>query len=167
MDAKNADKELEALRAIKEALSPLDQPAVRRVLQWASARFLEANLQDALDQESAGADETAALTEFTDPADLFEKANPRSAREKALVIGYWLQYCQGAAEFEAQQVNKHLKNLGHRISNITSALGRLMKTRPQLVVQTKKAGTTKQARKKYKVTEAGKRVVEDMLKENE
>jgi DNA-binding PadR family transcriptional regulator len=38
-----------------------------------------------------------------------------------------------------------------------------MDEKPQLVVQLKKSGSTQQARKQYKVTEAGKAAVQRML----
>jgi DNA-binding PadR family transcriptional regulator len=56
-----------------------------------------------------------------------------------------------------------MKHLGHGVKNITSALSSLMNEKPQRVVQLKKSGSTKQARKQYKVTEAGKNAVRRML----
>ena len=70
---------------------------------------------------------------------------------------------QGEADFDAQSVNTKLKHLGHGVGNITQALDVLKDRRPQLIVQLRKSGTTKQARKKYKVTTAGKSAVEAML----
>jgi len=56
-----------------------------------------------------------------------------------------------------------LKNLGHPIANITSAFNNLKARKPATVMQLKKAGTTKQARKTYKLTLAGKSAVEAMV----
>jgi hypothetical protein len=47
--------------------------------------------------------------------------------------------------------------------NITSALDDLIEVRPQLVIQLAKAGTSKQARKRYKVTVAGAKKVQELL----
>jgi DNA-binding PadR family transcriptional regulator len=66
-------------------------------------------------------------------------------------------------ELEGFTLNKELKNLGHGVSNITSALDTLMSRKPALVIQTKKSGTSKQARKKYKLTLEGLRAVERMV----
>ena len=46
--------------------------------------------------------------------------------------------------------------------NITSALDDLIEVRPQLVIQLAKAGTSKQARKRYKVTVAGAKKVQEL-----
>ena len=60
-------------------------------------------------------------------------------------------------------MNKKLKDLGYRVSNITTAFNGLINRRPQLVIQTKKSGTSKQARKLYRLTTEGQRAVERML----
>ena len=165
------DKEIKAMKEIADALSTLDEKAVRRVLQWATSRFLDSNSEEVTSAASLGekssVDESATLAEFETVADLFAKAAPKNDSDKALVVGYWLQYCEGNSEFRSRQVNQHLKDLGYRVSNITKALGRLTQCKPQLVVQTKKSGTSKQAQKKYKLTDAGKSAVERMLKQNE
>ena len=48
-----------------------------------------------------------------------------------------------------------LKDLGHRASNITDALSSAMKEKPALIIQVKKSGSARQARKLYKLTDAG------------
>jgi Transcriptional regulator PadR-like family len=82
---------------------------------------------------------------------------------RALVVGYWYQFVQGEAEFTGQTINSALKHLGYRAANITTAFDRLQAQRPALVVQVRKSGTSKQARKKYKLTNEGKRAVEQMI----
>jgi hypothetical protein len=54
--------------------------------------------------------------------------------------------------------------MGHRVPNITIAMDELQRQKPQLAVQLRKAGTTKQARKTYKITTEGIKYVEAMLK---
>jgi DNA-binding PadR family transcriptional regulator len=66
-------------------------------------------------------------------------------------------------DVEAQRVNTELKQLGHGVSNITRAFDALKSQKPALIMQTRKEGTSKQARKKYKVTTEGKKAVERML----
>jgi hypothetical protein len=65
---------------------------------------------------------------------------------------------------EAQAVNTRLKDLGHGVGNITRAFEALKDEKPALIVQTKKEGSTQQARKKFRVTAEGKKKVEGMLK---
>jgi hypothetical protein len=80
-----------------------------------------------------------------------------------LVAGYWFGIIQKQTDFGAQDVNGELKHMGHGVHNITEAFNGLMNRSPQLVRQTKKAGTSKQARKRYALTDAGRKVVERML----
>ena len=88
---------------------------------------------------------------------------PRTEIDKAMVAAYWVQVCQGAGSFQSQSLNDALKDLGHRIGNITEALNQLKDDRPTLVLQLKKSGNTRQARKTYKLTQAGMARVEEMI----
>lgn len=163
--------ELDALRKVAEALSGLDDEAVQRVLTWAADRFgaklvtpksaAKVKSDEADVETDTGAEDEAPT--FEDVATFFSCAAPKTDADRALVVGYWVQYHVGAAEFEAFTINKELKNLGHGVGNITDALDRLKSRKPQLVIQTKKSGTSRQARKKYKLTNAGKLAVEAML----
>jgi hypothetical protein len=60
-------------------------------------------------------------------------------------------------------VNKHLKHLGHPVSNITRAIDTMIDQTPRLILQTSKSGRAKQARKRYKVTRQGVKHVLAML----
>ena len=66
-------------------------------------------------------------------------------------------------ELDSQSLNSELKNLGYPIGNITRAVSGLASTMPRYVMQTKKSGTTKQARKKFRLTVEGIRRVEQMI----
>jgi hypothetical protein len=102
-------------------------------------------------------------TEFEDFASLVDATHPETDPMRALVAGYWLQVCKGGPSFDAQSANTELKHLGHPSSNITMALGALINQKPSLVLQLRKSGNTKQARKSYKITESGIRKVRAML----
>ena len=80
-------------------------------------------------------------------------------------MAYWLQEMQEEKlpSVTGQQVNKELKNLGHGANNITRVFDGLIATSPQQVIRTRKSGTTKQARKSYKVTKAGIARVNELL----
>jgi hypothetical protein len=82
---------------------------------------------------------------------------------KALVGAYWMQFKEGVNDVDAMTVNTRLKHLGHGVGNITRAFEALKAERPSPIVQTRKEGNTKQARKKFKVTNEGKKRVEGML----
>ena len=101
--------------------------------------------------------------EYGTLGDFFDAANPQTEADRVLVVGYWLQVVEGEADIESYPINKHLKNLGHPVSNITRALESLIAQTPRLVLQTSKTGSAKQARKKYKVTREGTKRVSTML----
>ncbi len=96
-------------------------------------------------------------------ADLFDSAQAESGLDKVLVVAYWFQVSQRQDDWDSFAVNTELKHLGHPSTNITRDLDSLMKRSPRLVLQVRKDGTTRQARKRYKLTREGVRAVEKML----
>jgi hypothetical protein len=160
--------EIDAMRAIAEALKGLSYDARKRVLRWAADRFgvqAPPSISSRPDAQSAerpisASDSAERLGE--DLADLYAACQPDTDAEKTLVVSYWLQEVRGVSGIDAQSVNTELKHLGHGVGNITRAFDRLKENRPQLMIQTKKAGTTKQARKTYRVTVEGRHSVDQM-----
>ena len=118
-----------------------------------------------LDQAAARRNGTAhgSTQRFEAFAELFEATNPSTEREKGLVAAYWAQICQAQPSFGSQALNDALKDLGHGVGNITDALSALKDERPALLLQLKKSGTSKQARKTYKLTQEGIRRVQSMI----
>jgi len=96
-------------------------------------------------------------------AELLNAAGPDTGVMRALCGGYWMQVCQGSEEFASADVNKELANAVGPLSNITMAFDALKAMNPALVIQTKKSGKAKQARKLYRLTAAGIRAVDDMI----
>ena len=158
------DKEIEALATVSEALSGLDEEVVKRILQWAANRY-GVTIRKRADEkaEDKEAHDTEETSTFSDVNELFDAAEPSTNSERALVIAYWLQEIEGQPDFMAQTVNTQLKHMGHPITNITRALQLLIDRKPSLVMQVKKSGTSKQARKRYKITTAGRRHVDEMI----
>ncbi|MDB5620491.1 hypothetical protein [Tardiphaga sp.] len=160
--------ELDAMKKIAAALEPLDDAARARALQWASARFRNTKSVVSFDQPPSRGLEIASgpsvSNEYASFAELFDAANPITERDKALVAAFWTQVCENVSAFPAQSLNTLLKDLGHGIANITEALTTLRNEKPALVLQLKKAGTTQQARKTYKLTQEGAKRVAAMTK---
>jgi hypothetical protein len=165
--------EITAMKKLAEALSELDAEATARVLRWAGDHYGVASVAPK-GRSSAGsaaavaegndtATDDGAQRRFGDLAELHAAASPSTDADRALLAGYWFQFVQGESEFGAQAINSALKNLGHGVSNITSAFETLKAQKPALVMQLKKAGTSKQARKTYKLTAAGKNAVELLI----
>ena len=164
--------EFEAFQAVYNALEPLDEETRSRVTRSVvtlldiDARVRPADDEEAADEASVERAEEApeSAPVFSTFAELCAAANPTTDALRALVAGYWLQVCQGNDSFTGQAANKELTHLGHKCSNITSAINYLQKSRPQLVLQLRKSGTSKQARKTYKLSDAGVRRVQEMIR---
>lgn len=167
MAEKKAHGEVAAMGLIEEALESLDASEQARVLRWASDRYgvaltpAPAKGTGTPTAKPAGTDNPPDVS--ADAGDFYAQAAPTTESERALVVAYWVQEVSGKGDFDSQTVNTQLKHLGHGVSNITRALDELKKQKPQLVIQLEKAGKTKQARKRYKVTTAGKSKVTEML----
>ena len=100
---------------------------------------------------------------FLNLADLWDTAQAETGLDRVLVVAYWFQVVQQQDDWDSFAVNTELKHLGHPSTNITRDLDSLMKRSPRLVLQVRKDGTTRQARKRYKLTREGMRVVEKMM----
>jgi hypothetical protein len=162
--------ELKAMKGVADALTGLHKDAVSRVLQWAAGSF-GASVVPLPRAKSARTededDDMAAAQEFDSLADLYPAAQPKTDADRTLVAGYWYQFKEGQEEFGSQTLNRALKNLGHGVGNITRALETLKAQSPALVMQVRKSGSSQQARKKYKLTAAGKKAVELLIGQRE
>jgi len=169
MAAPKKDPEHEAIGKVIEALADLEPESQARALRYAAERYgvTVGAKKPALGGggNGGGGDGGGDPGEYEEVGDLVAATEPQTDEDRALVVAYWLQELRPEKQptFTGQQVNKELKNLGHGTDDITDLIARLVDTRPQQVLQTKKAGTTRQARKTYKVTAAGKRRVQELL----
>lgn len=174
------DPEIDAMSAVATALADLEEDAQGRVLRWAAERYgvimptggrqrstgSDAGVEDGGYEGSEDVTQqemTEDDPEFKDFADLFAAADPKSTEDKALVAAYWRQIHEGEQSWQSSALQRDLRNLGQTIPNITTALTSNMRKRPQRVIQLKKSGSAKQARKTYKVTREGIVYVQGML----
>lgn len=166
--------ELDSMKAIAEALSPLEEGAIRRVLKWAHDVFVGKGALPADESGKASADGVAPSSgdpervvengmRFDTLAEFFAAADPQQDTDRAMVAAYWLQVHESEGDFDSFSINKRLKDLGHGVGNITAAFNGLIARRPQLVIQTKKTGNSRQARKLYRLTTEGQKAVERMV----
>lgn len=167
------DKEIAAMAAINAALAGLEADVVSRVLRWAAERHKvppNQTVDDAKRKRTSSA-ESKTRNESTDTTpkdfqhfgDLYDAADPSTDADRVLVAGYWFQMIQNQSELESQAINKELKHLGHGVSHMPHAVDELMKTKPRLMIQLKKQGNTRQARRKFKLTAEGMKKVKEML----
>jgi len=160
----NAIAELEAMKAVAQAVEALDLASRRRVLRWATDVLIgPANPTGGINIPPAQDGASSSPVDTGDVASFFAKAGPSTGPERALAIGYWLQEQSGGQDFEAFSLNAELKHLGHRLPNVTKTLTLLMSQKPALVIQTRKGGSAQQARKLYRLTAEGVRRVHSML----
>lgn len=168
--------EVKAMALVAEAVSGLDAEATARIVRWMADRYkVGLSFGGGKDRAESGRSGSAAPSgggngngsrddhQFADLAELYNATAPESDADKTLVAAYWAQYGEGKAEFGSQELNTALKNLGHAIGNITTAFDTLKARKPAPVMQLKKSGSSKQARKTFRLTLAGKSAVEAMI----
>lgn len=109
------------------------------------------------DSGTGGGDEAGDL------ASLLTRWSPTTMSDKALLGAYYLTRARGEDTVTSQAINSELKRNGLAISNITRAIEANMRPDRPLMVQEKKMGSTKQARKQYRITPAGVETVERKL----
>lgn len=157
MSVTPADSELEAMSAIASNFKNLDDGAISRVLSWASERYLSKSLLPSTQSFVA----SSTKQTFQAFHDLYVAIDPKVDADKALSAAYWFQCIKGDADFSGLDINNELKNLGHGLSNVTQAVDALISRK--FAIQTKKSGTSQQARKTYKLTPSGVKSIEDMI----
>jgi hypothetical protein len=178
-DKDPAVAEIDVTRAVYHELKKLPSEAQTRVISHVSGMLAikvdrqphhqqqqESQADQGNGNEGNGAElqrEQTQAPKFATFAHLFEASGPTTNRQKALVAGYWLQVCQNANTFDGFTANKELKNLGERLPNITVAIDALRREKPSLALQLNKSGSSKQARKTYKLTVPGIKAVEAMI----
>lgn len=175
------DLEIKAMSDCYESLSGLDDASKTRVIQWLISKYdlaaIAKPIAKSVQEETIHilpepTDEggttthrqSVAIADFAEVADIFTKAQPKTDADKVLVVAAFLQIKGGLTDFVSFDVQKELKHLGHGVSNITSSIGQLESKKPKLVVQTRKDGKSKQAKKRYKVTHEGLNAVKEMIK---
>jgi hypothetical protein len=158
--------DIKALEAVLKAVSGLEPSDQERVLRWAAEK-LGTKLHGSGAHKSAGQGPQDSggegLIQFESLADAIGAAGAKTDSTRALVAAAYLSKKKNQPEVTGFEINSELKNIGHGIGNITEAIDALKAKKPQWVVQTRKEGSARQARKRYKVTTAGYAQVATML----
>ena len=95
---------------------------------------------------------------------LFLGANVTTVASRILLAAAYLQEKLNYKEVSSFDINSRLKKLGYGISNITTAINGLLSKKPPLMKQTKKEGSSKQAKRKFVVTEEGLEAAKTFLR---
>jgi hypothetical protein len=86
---------------------------------------------------------------------LFLSSNVKTVASKILLAAAYLQEKLSFEEISGFDINSRLKKMGYGVANISTAMNPLLRKKPPLIIQIKKAGDSKQARRKFRVTEEG------------
>lgn len=166
------DPEIVALNAAYEALKHLDQDAIERSLNWLATRMgvsLAAKARSSANPAVPVAEplaksvplttepetEPGDIGRFETSAEFLTKIQEPNDAERVLAVAAYLQTQEPEAELTGFRINKELKHIGHGLVNITKTIGVWIEQKPQLMIQVRKSGTTRQAKKVYKVTDEG------------
>jgi hypothetical protein len=156
------DQELTAMQSVLGILSELpDGEAQERVITYVTARLNLAGVSQSAKRVASSGEEletggnAPSQPQLDTFADLFNVVSPTTNADKALVAAYWLQVVERHEQFASQAVNRLLQNLGYSLANVTDAFNQLGAKKPRLALQTRKSGKSQQARKQYKLTQAG------------
>jgi hypothetical protein len=160
--------ELQAMEVIAATLEPLEPEARARIIKWViqAMAISGSDPSDSAMTKFQAVDASASEKKLSTFAECFHAAAPNSEKDKALVAAYWTHMSSGASQFGSQQLNTELKHIGYGVANITDALNQLIVEKPNLVIQISKSGSSQQARKTYKITDAGIRRVKEMIDAN-
>ena len=94
---------------------------------------------------------------------LLAQWQPETMAERALLGAYALSRGKADRTVTSQSINAELKRAGIPVPNITRAIESNLRAKPPLMVQKKKMGTTRQARKQYAITTEGVEMVDGRL----
>jgi hypothetical protein len=112
----------------------------------------------------AGAADVQGASEQVPSFDaLLEKWTPTTQQDLALLGAYYFNFILKHESVSGFEINRVLKDHGRGSKNITQDLGAHIGAQPSLILQVKKAGSTKQGRKLYKITSPGIKYVEARL----
>jgi hypothetical protein len=166
-----SDPEIEAMSQVVAALGSvgLDDDARVRVLRWAAERYgvsiapAVSVRPSAVMSDGPAEDKPSRVPDTRDASepifeqfvDLFDAVDPKTDVDKALTAAYWLQIVSKQPSWQSLRVNNLLKDMGHGVGNVTSALKSAQERRPALVRQVAKSGRAAQSWKTYKLTTSG------------
>lgn len=104
------------------------------------------------------------LKRFKSIENLFLASNIKTVASRILLAAAYLQEKHNFKEVSSFDINSRLKKMGYGITNITTAINGLLAKKPPLMVQTRKVGDTKQAKRKFIVTEDGLKIAKTYLR---
>lgn len=167
------DKELSAMNEVLNTISDLDTDAQKRVMFWVLERLNIGVLNDRLIDKQITARTSLSTAKIqhehhnfsgvSSLAELLSLVSAKTDSERILVVAAYVQEVKKKKELTGREINQELHHMGYRATNVTRSIDQLKAKQPQLMIQLKKDGTTRQAQKKYSVTHEGIKLVESMI----
>lgn len=177
--ADDKDLEIEAMGTVSRALAGLEEDARGRVMRWVAERYrISAStakprgvVKEEPDQDDENGEgdeevETGGGGGYSHFAELYDASGASTHGDGMLVAAYWVQILRGQESFGSLELNKLLKDLGHGVTGTAKVMTILIGKKPSLILQLKKSGKSQQARKTYKLTDSGRKAVEQMIASN-
>jgi Fe2+ or Zn2+ uptake regulation protein len=183
------DSEILKLSQVYEALKHLNKAQVYRIIHWAEDRFglidnipgdktipvsavvVEPTKQpDDIRQEEIVEIESPKKMDFKSyesASDLFAQANVKRTSSRIVLMAAYLHEKQNLKEISSKEISSNLKRQFPGIKNVASLITNVLKKNPPLMLANKKDGASKQARKKYYLTDDGFRVAMRLLSEGD
>ena len=175
--------ELNVMSEVAEILRGLSKGEQRRILEWLSDYFdvYDDYCDDIVEvltelDDVASADEVTFVVEdngdgevMAEPApntfaSLYEEVAPKTAIQKIVTAAYWIETQENKESWKSFEVNKLLKSLGVKVSSVSGTLAIEGKKDTPLVSVLDKSGDSMQARKTFRLSDAGFDYVEGRLK---
>ena len=176
------DPEIVAMNKVYNVFRNLDNGKRKRIIHWLIDRFglmgdkplhelthpiqkqTETKPMKKEKQEKAVKPlEKRGVKQYDTVLDLFSEAKIKKSTGKILLMAAYLQERHNFKEITTYDINFRLKRIKHGVTNISSLINGILKRKPQLLDEIKKEGQTKHARRKFRVTEEGLKVVKNYL----
>ncbi len=168
--------ELTVMNDVAKILSTLNGDEQRRVIVWLTDYFGILD-DDYSDYDFAAMDslEPQAFTEYEaddepvaeEAPDTFESfynlVAPKTAIQKIVTAAHWLENKDGKEAWKSFEVNKLLKSVDVKVTSVSGTLGLEEKKDQPLVEVLQKSGDSMQARKTFRLSDAGRSFIEDRI----
>ncbi len=184
------DPELQAMSHVFETLKNLNNVQRLRILKWVKDRleteetpligtFAAPVMYETEEPEvvkvEKSVEKTApviapkptgpkTLMDYETALELFSESNVKKATTRVLMMAAYLQERHNFKEISSYDINFRLKRIGYSVTNISSLINSIMNRVPHLLVQVGADDTTKQSRRKFKVTAEGLAVAKSLMK---
>lgn len=105
------------------------------------------------------------LLKYDSLEEIFLSSTVKTTGAKILLAASYLQETENFKELTSYEITSRMKNIGQPIKHSTIAIKNLMSKKPPLLLQTGTFGSSKQSRKKFRVTEEGLRTARNYINE--